>query len=160
MDVHFKMEMQWRESWEGHIIPALCPAVVLFRNDKLLMQSKSKLMIKHVGIWFCKSEEKFTAGVFPPPREPLPITVSNISSLLLHSVAPWPLLPTKSNFQSLAWCLKCSMSWCGTGVVLLSLSSQLAGVYLGLEYGSLLLLSMGVEGSLQLLWKNPVAFML
>lgn len=36
-------------------------------------------------------------------------------------------------------------------MVLLSLSSQLAGVYLHLEYGSLLLPSVVVEGSLQLL---------
>lgn len=36
-------------------------------------------------------------------------------------------------------------------MVLLSLTSQLAGVYLDLEYGSLLLLSVVVEGSLQLL---------
>lgn len=61
MDAHFKMEMHWRESWEGHIIPSLWRVIVLFRKIKPLMQSKSKLIVKHVGIWFCKSEEKFIA---------------------------------------------------------------------------------------------------
>lgn len=61
MDVHFKTEMQWSESWEGHIILSLRHVIVLFRKTKPLMQSKSKLIVKHVGIWFCKSEEKFMA---------------------------------------------------------------------------------------------------
>ena len=61
MDAHFKMEMHWRESWDGHIIPTSRPVIVLFRSTKPLMQSKSKLIVKHVGIWFCKSEEKFMA---------------------------------------------------------------------------------------------------
>lgn len=61
MDAHFKMEIHSRESWEGHIIPTSWPVIVLFRNTKPLMQSKSKLIVKYVRIWFCKSEEKFMA---------------------------------------------------------------------------------------------------
>lgn len=49
-DAHSKMEMQGRESGGGHITPPSRPAVALFRNAKPLMQSKSKLMGKLVGI--------------------------------------------------------------------------------------------------------------
>lgn len=150
-NAHFKMEMQWRESWEGHLVATLLPAAVLFRNNKPLMHSSSRVMVKHLGVWFCKSKEKFMVRDASTSTWAVPITVRIICSLLFGIALLLSLsFPPKAVCSLLMEFAACTPS-CGTCGWFSPPSSpcQLSGAHLEVAERPLLLLSVAGEVCLQ-----------